>query len=63
MGQNSNREEIFGASQYAAKRLSSDRDDRTSQDKIWADARLRGEVGTKRANEIIGAIDKIKMTR
>ena len=63
MGSNSNRESRFGSAEYAHKRLSSDRDDRTSSDKRWDDARLRGSIGTKRANELIGAIDKIKMTR
>ena len=48
---------------YVSKRLSYDRDDRTSKTKLWDDAKLRGSVGTKKANKIIKAIDDFKMYR
>lgn len=49
------------AAQYAAQRLESRRDDRTSQEKLDADARLRGKLGERRANAIIEAVDNLKM--
>ena len=51
------------AGKYAEKRLSSRRDDRCDRSKLDADARLRGKVGTHRANEIIKAIDDLKSRR
>lgn len=49
--------------EYAAKRFSTRRDDRTDSDKWVDDATLRGKVGTKRANRVIEAIDEIKSVR
>lgn len=36
-------------------------DDRCSEDKIWDDAKLRGSIGCKNANEVIQMIDDYKM--
>ena len=47
-------------SSYARKRLNNPYDDRTHEEKKWDDARLRGAVGTKKANEVIKMIDKYK---
>lgn len=38
-------------------------DDRTHKDKHMMDASLRGKVGERRANQIISAIDSLKMRR
>lgn len=35
--------------------------DRVSQDKMWADAKLRGQLGTRAGNEVIAAIDNLRM--
>lgn len=35
--------------------------DRVSQDKMWADAKLRGKLGSRAANEVIAAIDNLRM--
>ncbi len=48
-------------SAYASGRLKTRKDDRCSKEKLDSDARLRGSIGAKRANEIIKAIDGLKM--
>ena len=51
------------AGNYAEKRLNNKfggGNDRLSRDKKDADARLRGQIGTKKANKLIGAVDEIK---
>ncbi len=35
--------------------------DRVSQEKMWADAKLRGQIGTRAGNEVIAAIDSLRM--
>ncbi len=49
--------------EYAGDRLRSGRDDRCDKSKLHNDAVLRGQVGARQANEIIDAIDKMKMRR
>jgi hypothetical protein len=51
------------AAEYASKRLGNSfgkGNDRLSRDKQWADAALRGKLGTDAANKLIGAMDEIK---
>lgn len=36
------------------------RNDRLSQDKLMADAKLRGRIGTRAANEVIKAMDDLR---
>jgi len=48
---------------YVSKRLSSNRDDRQCGDKKYADARLRGSIGTHQANKVIKMIDAYKSQR
>ncbi len=50
-------------SDYVAKRLRSDSDDRCDDDKLTADAMLRGHLGTHKANIIIKMIDEHKSRR
>lgn len=38
-------------------------DDRTSREKLDADARLRGKVGSRAANKVIAHIDTMKSWR
>jgi len=47
-------------SDYVAKRLRSGSDDRCDDDKLTADAELRGHLGTMKANAIIKMIDDHK---
>jgi len=47
-------------SDYVAKRLMSGMDDRCDSDKLTADAELRGQIGTMKANAIIKMIDDHK---
>lgn len=47
-------------SEYASKRLKVG-DDRCSDDKLNSDAKLRGSIGTRHANEVIKTIDDLKM--
>ena len=58
---------IFGttdaASDYAAKRLQTNRDDRCDRQKMWDDAKLRGTMGVNQANRLIAAIDDLKSRR
>jgi hypothetical protein len=48
---------------YVDIRLASPKDDRQSEKKLDADARLRGAVGEKYANQVIACIDKVKSKR
>lgn len=50
-------------SDYVAKRLRSDSDDRCDSGKLNADAELRGHLGTMKANAIIKMIDEHKSRR
>ena len=63
MGSNSNRVDRLDAASYAATRLNNRLDDQSEPSKMWLDARLRGELGTHKANRLIAAIDKYKSTR
>ena len=46
--------------EYINRRLETRKDDRCKENKLNLDARLRGSIGDKRANEIINMIDKYK---
>lgn len=51
------------AAEYAAKRLDGSfgrGNDRVTREKQYADALLRGRLGTDRANKLIGALDEVK---
>lgn len=48
---------------YISQRLSNGCDDRQSDKKLDSDARLRGSIGEKKANEIIKIIDDLKSRR
>jgi len=50
-------------SNYVAKRLLSNLDDRCDSDKLTADAELRGHLGDLKANAIIKMIDEHKSRR
>ena len=59
---------MYNQDEYLKQRLSSrnghsNYDDRCDREKQDADSRLRGAIGTHRANEIIAAIDAIKSRR
>lgn len=50
-------------SRYLEKRAELGRlhfNDRESNDKLWADAVLRGQIGERHANEVIEAIDDLR---
>jgi hypothetical protein len=47
--------------EYIESRLINNKDDRCDDKKLDSDARLRGSIGEKSANEVIKAIDDLKM--
>lgn len=62
MGSNSNQKDLRDETikgDYLKSR-STGRDDRQSDSKLDADARLRGSIGSRDANEIIKSIDNLK---
>lgn len=50
-------------SEYINQRLQDNKDDRQSDSKLNADARLRGSIGSKEADKIINMIDNHKSMR
>ena len=60
MGSNSNRTERYNIERYSQDRTSNKRDYRQSQSKLDSDARLRGEIGEYKANQIIKSFDDLK---
>lgn len=59
MGSNSNRTTPYNTNDYVADRATS-KDDHTSNQKSYNDAKLRGSIGSNKANEIIKSIDNLK---
>jgi hypothetical protein len=56
-----NKEKKMDKKEYIILRLTNNKDDRCDDKKLDSDARLRGNVGKKNANEIIKVIDDLKM--
>lgn len=46
--------------EYAHKRLSNGRDDRQDPEKMWDDAKMRGKLGSHKADQLIDMIDRYK---
>jgi len=49
--------------EYVSKRFSYEKDDRTDDEKLHMDARLRGSIGAKEADVIINMINDYKSRR
>lgn len=51
---------MISKSEYTARRLAGKGNDKVNREKLMDDAKLRGAIGTRKANKLISALDTYK---